>query len=138
MFPGAFMLNRKALSILLTLLLIMGISASGIMAEACLCGDACLHGLQNRVETRAGVTFHKRCSETNCKSCNVENGSTLKAANFSGPTANVKTLRGALIPFISTHRHSNNSVPQDLSSPFQVCLEYQSLPPYLRNLSLLF
>jgi hypothetical protein len=63
----------------------LGICANGALAEACFCGQACSHGLQNKTVKQVKSLFHNRCSGTNCKGCNIENGQTLKTVSTDNP-----------------------------------------------------
>jgi hypothetical protein len=74
--------KRRSYKILLVLLLVFGIGANGVLAEACFCGQACLHGLQNKSVKQVKSLFHNRCSGTNCKGCNIENGQTLRTVSI--------------------------------------------------------
>jgi hypothetical protein len=134
----AHMGKRKVLRQLLSLFLILGIHTSGMMAEACLCGQSCSHGLQeNRSEARVNSIFHKRCSGTNCKSCNVENGQTLKAANTSSPDSNFKIFDTAWIISVLVDYPSTNHILKSFCSSYAFA-KVPSIPTYLKNLSLLF
>ena len=54
--------------------LIIGLFANSLLPQACFCGEACLHGLQGEAKARKNFLFHNRCSGTQCKSCNFEDG----------------------------------------------------------------
>lgn len=130
--------KRKVLRRLLALFLSLGIHTSGMMAEVCLCGQSCWHGLQeNRSKARVKSLFHKRCSGTNCKSCNVENGRTLKAANTSSPDSNFKVFDTACIISVLVDCPSTNHILKNFCSSYAF-VKVPSTPIYLENLSLLF
>ena len=74
--------KRRSYKIFLALVLALGICANGVLAEACFCGQACSHGLQNKTVKQVKSSFHSRCSGTNCKGCNIENGQTLKTVSI--------------------------------------------------------
>ena len=76
---------RKSYKIFLAVVLVLGICANGALAEACFCGQACSHGLQNKTVKQVKSLFHNRCSGTNCKGCNIENGQTLKTVSTDNP-----------------------------------------------------
>ena len=129
--------KRKVLRQLLALILILGIYTSGMMAEACLCGQSCSHGLQkDRSEARLKSSFHKRCSETNCKSCNLENGQTLRAANISSSDGNFRVLDTSWIISVSVDYPSTNDYLSTFCSTY-TSLKVASSLIYLKNLSLL-
>jgi hypothetical protein len=128
----------KVLRQLLALFLILGIYTSGMMADVCLCGQSCSHGLQkDRSETRGKFLFHKRCSETNCKSCNLENGQTLRAANISSSDGNFKIFDTAWIASVLVDYPTTNYYLKTISSTY-TSVKVLSSPIYLRNLSFLF
>ena len=130
--------KRKVLRQLLALFLILGINTSGMMAEICLCGQACAHGLQkDRSEARVRLLFHKRCSETNCKSCNLENGQTLKAANISSSDGNFKNFDTAWILSAVVDYPATNRKIKSFRSTY-TSVKVLSSPIYLKNLSFLF
>ena len=81
--------HRKA-SYIIVLFLLMGICTNSVMGEACLCGQACRHSLQSKLVAGVNSSFHTRCCGTNCNSCNIEKGQTLKAASTFTPTGIVK------------------------------------------------
>jgi hypothetical protein len=134
----AHMGKIKVLRQILALFLILGIYTSGMMAEVCLCGQSCSHGLQkDRSETREKSLFHKRCSETNCKSCNLENGQTLKAANISSSDGNFKIFDSAWIASVLVDYPTTNHYLKTISS-YYTSVKVLSSPIFLRNLSFLF
>ena len=98
---------RKSYKIFLAVVLVLGICANGALAEACFCGQACSHGLQNKTVKQVKSLFHNRCSGTNCKGCNIENGQTLKTVSTDNPKGIAK---------ISDKAHAI-SVLADYSSP---------------------
>jgi len=127
----------KVLRQLLALFLVLGIYTNGMMAEVCLCGQSCSHGLQkDRSEARGKSLFHKRCSETNCKSCNLENGQTLRAANISSSDGNFKIFDTAWIASVLVDYPTTNYYFKSFRSPFTP-VKVLSSPIYLKNLSFL-
>ena len=88
---------KRSYKIFIAMLLIFGIGVNGVMAEACFCGQACLHGLQNKSTKRVTPLFHNRCNGTNCKGCNVEKGQTLKTVSLDNPTVNAKFFHASYI-----------------------------------------
>jgi hypothetical protein len=115
----------------------LNIFANGLMAETCFCGNACLHGLQDKTETSASSTFHVRCSGTQCKSCSLEKSQTLKTVNFSSPSGNAKILDTTFIVFVLADSSSTNYTVKGFSSRICACATAPFPLPYLQNLSLL-
>jgi len=77
-----------------------------------------------------------RCCGTNCNSCNIEKGQTLKAANTYTPTGSVKIFDAIHVISVLVDYPSTINVLKD----FGVFYGYRPLPSspiYLRNLSLL-
>ncbi|MGB2929397.1 MAG: hypothetical protein WBB70_10835, partial [Desulfobacterales bacterium] len=81
--PRILLVKLRTFKTLLVIFIILGIFPNGVMAEACFCGEACLHSLQDKTTARTGSPFHHRCFGTHCKSCNLEDGQTLQATNSS-------------------------------------------------------
>ena len=129
--------NRRVFRTLLGLLLILGIFANGVMAEACLCGKACLHGLQDKTESSVASTFHVRRSGNYCKSCSLEKGRALKTVNCSSPSDNVKILDKTFIICVLADSPSTNYTVKGFGLRICACTAVPSPPPYLQSLSLL-
>ena len=129
--------NRIVFSPLLGLFLVLNIFANGLMAETCFCGNACLHGLQDKTETSASSTFHVRCSGTQCKSCNFEDIQKLKASNTAHLTEQLKTLDTPLILSNFSNYQFNINLITIFFSRLNKYVKAQSSPTYLQNLSLL-
>jgi hypothetical protein len=132
-----FMGNRRVFSMLLGLFLILSVFANSLMAEACFCRNACLHGLQDKKETSVSCIFHVRCSGTHCKSCSLEKGRTLKTVNCSSPSGNAKILNTTFTIFVLVDSSSTNYTVKGFGSRICACGTVPSPPPYLQNLSLL-
>jgi hypothetical protein len=129
-------MRRKIFGVLIPLVLILGIFSKGVMAEVCFCGQSCLHGPGEGSEARKNFPFHNRCSGGHCKSCNIEEGQTLKTANTSSPTGNVKIFdttctASLLIDYPSTIHNFQ------INGSSYACITVPSLPIYLKTLSLL-
>ncbi len=130
------LMRRRIFSVLIPLVLILGILSKGVMVEVCFCGQSCSPCFGDRSEARKNSPFHKRCSVANCKSCNIEEGQTLKTAYASYPTGDVK-------PFDTTCTTSFLIGYPSINPAFEYfCSSYAyaavpSLPIYLKNLSLL-
>jgi len=132
------LVKLRTFKTLLILFIILGIFANGAMAEACFCGKACLHSLQDKTKTSKNSPFHHRCSGIHCKSCNLEDGQTLQAANSSTPTGNLNILdTSSIIIFYFTDHHSDNQIIMSFCSQNDAFLNFQSAPTYILNLSLL-
>jgi hypothetical protein len=129
--------NAKIYKLVLVQLLTMGLFANSFLVQACFCGEACAHGLQEKGKTKPGLLFHHRCPGTRCQSCGFEDGQTIKASNSGHPTAKLNTLH---TPFILSNfsdcRPGINSIKIFLSC-LDKCVKAQSPPTYLQNLSFL-
>ena len=88
---------QKVFKTLIALFLILSVFANIALAEFCFCGKACLHGPRSKTKIKVNSLFHLRCPGTLCKSCNLEKGQTLRAANSATQTLNVKILDTAFI-----------------------------------------
>jgi len=131
------MRKSKTASALLSLLLILAIHTSGMTAEVCLCGESCLHGFWgNGSNHRAAHVFHTHCAGGSCKSCNMEDGQTLKMVNVSSSSGNFKIFYtasiAALLPGSYPHDHANNGLTFICR-----CQSFPSSPIHLKNLTLL-
>jgi hypothetical protein len=126
---------RKTFNIVVALFLALGVFANSALAEACLCGQACLHSLQPKAKTKINFLFHMRCSGTLCKSCDLEKDQTLKAANSATQTLNVKILDTAFILSTLLDYPSIYHILKDFDS-FYACGTVPSSPIYLQKLSL--
>ena len=127
----------RAFRILFVLLLILGILTNGVIAEACFCGAACMHGLRDKGETRVSSPFHNRCSGTDCKGCNLEGGRTFKATNSCTPNCHGKITDVTPITSILTDSHSGSPIFNGIGTGIHVLVKIQPPPAYLQNLSLL-
>ena len=86
------MKHGKIVNIFIALFATLSIFSNGLMAEACLCGQACLHGLQDISDEKVSLPFHNHCSGTSCKSCHIEEGQIIKAADTQSPDGQTKTI----------------------------------------------
>jgi hypothetical protein len=129
--------SAQILKLFFVQFLILGLFANSLLPQACFCGRACLHGLQDKAKARLSLLFHTRCSGTQCKSCNFEDVQTLKALNAVHPTEKPKTLN---TPFIlsnfSDYPFNLDFIKNSLPRPDRY-VEIQPPPAYLQNLSLL-
>lgn len=128
--------NIKFFKTFLLIFLILGVFANAVTAEACFCGRACSHSLQDKTKTRAHLPFHHRCTGSHCKSCDLEEGQSLKASNSKNLTANVKIYDTAFILSTLFDYPSAHYIHKDFDS-FYVNLSTLSSPIFLRNLSIL-
>lgn len=131
------MVKRKIFSILIIFFLLPGILINGIMTEACLCIEPCSFGLQDEIDAKENSPFHSHHTSAHCKSCNVEDGQTLKAAVSSTSIGNVKVLDTTFIIFNLTDYHSHNHIHKGFVPRLYGYGIVRSLPTYLQNLSLL-
>ncbi len=127
--------HRKA-SYIIVLFLLMGIWTNSVMSEACLCGQDCRHSLQSKIEAGVNSSFHMRCCGTNCNSCNIEKGQSLKAANTFKPTGNVKVSNTTHTISVFVDYPATSHILKDFGV-FYGCSTLPSIPIYLQNLSLL-
>ena len=127
--------HRKA-SYMIVLFLLMGICTNSVMSEACLCGQACRHSQQSKLEAGVNSSFHMRCCGTNCNSCNMEKGQSLKAANTFKPPGNLKVLDTTQTISVFDDYPATNYILKDFGV-FYVCSALPSAQIYLKNLSLL-
>jgi hypothetical protein len=114
----------------------MGICTNSVTGEVCLCGEACRHILQGKLEAGVNSSFHMRCCGTNCNSCNIEKGQTLKAANTRTPTGSVKIFDATHVISVLVDYPATIHILKDFGV-FYGCTPLPSSPIYLRNLSLL-
>jgi len=133
---GKTLMGHRKASYIIVLFLLMGIWTNSMMGEVCLCGQACRHSLQSKLEAGVKSSFHMRCCGTNCNSCNMEKGQTLKATNTSTPTGGAKILDTTHIMFVLVDYPSTTNVLNDFGV-FYACRTLPSSPIYLQNLSLL-
>jgi hypothetical protein len=118
------------------LVLIFGIFSNGVMAEVCVCGQSCMHDVQDGSGARVNCLFHKHCSGAHCRSCNIEEGQTFKTVNTSAPNGNVKIFNAICIKSVLVGYPYADYVFKSLGSS-HAYVKAPSLPIYLQNLSLL-
>jgi len=107
------------------------------MAEICFCGEACSHNFKDNLEQKANFPFHNHCVGSHCKSCNLEDGQTLKARNSSSPEGNLKLLDTTLLIFTLSAYHLDNHIISGFTSDIDAFEKALSLPLFLNNCSLL-
>jgi len=108
-----------------------------MIADACFCGQACLHGLQSKPRIKVNFLFHMRCTGGLCKGCDLEKSQNLKVANHPATqTPNIKILENAFILSALVDYPSNYHILKHLV-PFYVCEIAPSIPIYLKKQSLL-
>lgn len=116
------------------LFLVLGILSSTIMAEACACGSACVHVLQPKA--KAYLLFHMQCPFTDCRSCDLEKGKTLKSVSTAGQKLHAKIPCNAFILAASFDDSTNSPI----FISFESSVLYLTLPDspiYLKTCSLL-
>jgi len=128
--------QKRSYKIFIALFLVLGIGANGVMAEACFCGRACLHGLQGKSEKPVSLLFHNRCNGTSCKGCNIEKGQTLKTVSLANPTGNAKILHAPYVLLALVDHPSSTHVFESFDS-FFTCVTIPSSPFYQKNSPLL-
>ena len=129
--------NLKIFKAFLVLVLLSGIFANNMMAETCFCGEGCSHDFKNNLKEKSHLPFHNHCVGTHCKSCNLEDGQTLKAVHSSSPGSNLKLLDTTLLKFTLSADHLDSHVIRDFTPDIYAFEKVQSLPVYLNNCSLL-
>jgi hypothetical protein len=129
--------NPKVLGLIVVQFLITGLLANSLLPQGCLCGGACLHGLQGNTRPSLSFLFHTRCLGTQCKSCNLEEIQTLKAANAAHSTAKTRILVTPSTLFRPSDYHFDIDSVKIIFSRHSKSLKTQSPPTYLQNLSLL-
>ena len=127
---------RRKFSILVALFLVVGVFANSALVEACFCGQACLHGFQPKSKIKVKSPFHMRCSDTPCKSCDLEEGQKIRAITHRTQSLDLKSLDAAFIqPLFNAHPFTN-----DFRNEFYLFHTFQTvptLPLYLQNLTFL-
>jgi hypothetical protein len=131
------MVKRKIFSILIILFFVPGIFINGVMTEACLCIGPCSFGLQDQINVKENSLFHSHHASPHCKSCNVEDGQTLKATVSSTSFGKIKVFDTISIIFILTDHHSHNYIHKSFVPRLYDYGIVTSLPTYLKNLSIL-
>jgi hypothetical protein len=126
----------KMFKTFLLIFLILGVFANAVLAEACFCGKTCSHSLQDKSKTNTRSPFHHRCSGVHCKSCDLEKGQALKAANSKNLTPNVKILGTAFTLSTLFDHTSTHHILQDFDTSYVSGSALYS-PIYLQNLSIL-
>jgi hypothetical protein len=128
--------QKRSQKIVIALFLVFGIGLNGAMAEACFCGQACLHGLQNNSKKQVTPLFHNRCDGTNCQGCNVEEGQTLKTVALDKTTVNAKFFHAPHILSVLADYPLTNHVFDGFGSLFTRATIPCS-PLYQKNIPLL-
>jgi len=125
---------RKAPDTVIALLLILGVFTNSALSEACFCGETCLHYLQP--DAKANSPIHMCCSDILCKSCELERGQTIKAANSLNQTFSEKLLDNALVLFPLLDSPSTSHALVNFESDYTL-IAISSSPIYLQDLSIL-
>lgn len=131
------MRSLKISKVLLILFLLLGIFANSVMAEICFCGEACSHNFRDNVEKNANFPSHNHCVGSQCKSCNLEDGQTLKGRSLSSPDVSYKLFDTNLLIFTLPTYYLDNHIIWGFTSDIYAFEKVQSLPLFLNNCSLL-
>ena len=131
------MVKTKLFSILIISFFLPCIFMNGVMPEACLCIAPCSFGLQDEIDVKENSPLHSHHASPHCKSCNVEDGQTLKAAVSSTSIGTVKVFDTTSIIFILTDHHSHNYIHISFVPRHYDYGIVRSIPTYLKNLSIL-
>ena len=132
-----FMRHGKTFNIIISLFVVLGIFVNSSFAAVCLCGQACSHGLQQQNNIRPNLLFHLQCSGTQCESCNLEKGGTLKAANVFTKNHNVNDPDATIALSVHITYPSTYHNPEGFG-PFYIVENFSGFPVYLQNLCLRF
>ena len=121
----------------ITLFLAFSILTGSLIAETCLCGKICTPIVHQESKGKAvNPLSHLRCSSGFCKSCNYENGRSLKMAGYTTPPLKPKALDLYSILPASINFHPAGDVFMD-SGSFYSSRAYPSSAIYLINQSFL-
>jgi hypothetical protein len=126
----------KILRILITPVIAICLLAGGLMAEACVCGDTCLHGLQLSEKPWKSDLIHFRCSKASCKNCTLEDGKSYKAYGGHRTSSHNKTNPESLFKINAGEIYK---ICNYLAASFPrvfIPIEFSPLPMYLTHLSL--
>ena len=118
-------------------LLVIGVFVNSLFPQACLCGEACLHGLQGKSRSSLLLLFHSRCLGTQCKSCNLEGTQTLKASNAGQLTGSAHTLVSQLLSLVLSDCQSDSNSVRNIFPHSDKSSTAHSTPAYLLHLALL-
>ena len=129
--------NLKTFKMLLILFLSLGILTNSVMAETCFCGEACSHDFKNNVKNKIKFPFHNHCVGSHCKSCNFEDGQTLKAKNASNWHGNLKLLGTTYLIFTLSDYYFDNHFISGFTQDIHAFEKLHALPLFLNNCSLL-
>jgi hypothetical protein len=128
---------KKINNIFIALFLTVSIFACGLIGEACLCGQACANGIQSGSSSKIfNSLFHNRCIGSICKSCNYENGLSIKITKATKPLLKLKIFD---THFIISGSDTYNGSGNIHIAPGSFRLNYQisAVPIYLKNNCLL-
>jgi hypothetical protein len=104
--------------------------------DACLCGQACGHGLYDGLGAKRNTPYHKRCHQSVCKSCNIEKGTSLDRQKLHNTDNAEKSSDAQNIIVICTDAPLKNETLKHLY-PIYYGLTGGPLPIYLQNRALL-
>jgi len=123
------------ISILIAIPLVFALFLSTAFANTCLCGQLCTHSLQTGSRAN-NFHIHLRCANDQCRSCDLEDGQTVKAPN---PTICPHSLENLEVwifpsPFQTLFRYN---VPQGYSPVEKPFTLEHFFPIYLQNLTII-
>lgn len=127
----------KICRIFITLVIAGCLLQNGLMAEACICGNLCLHGLQFSEKSGKSGLMHFRCSKDSCKTCNLEDGQSYKA--YSGHrmgSGNGNVPHFSVSPLTYRYDYICNPMKVDFVS-LPLFFKFSPPPAYIKNLSFL-
>ena len=129
--------NRKAFLLLFILQLSVANFSVAALHDACLCGEACRHGLGEKAETGDHGTHHDRCSDPGCESCNVERMLNLDASPLYDTSHRVRSHEAPCAVAFSPEDLFNDQTLEHFHPVYSGGgIDHPAI--YLRNASLLF
>ena len=130
-------MSSRKINISIALFLTLSLFACGVLGEACLCGQACANGIQGGPSSKIFYSlFHSRCIDGNCKSCNYENGLSIKITKATKLLLKLKIFDTHFIISSSDTYHDFGNT-YITPGPFGFYNLIPSVPIYLKNNCLL-
>ena len=126
---------QKRIHFFVAFFLVCAVFSNGALAEACFCGQACLHGPQHKAKFAVNLPFHMRCPGTLCASCVLEKGQTSKAVNSAAWTHHLK-IPGTVVLNLFIDCPSNCHIFKETAF-LSARGAASTVPLYLQNLSIL-
>jgi len=131
--------NFKKIKIIILLSLVLGVFTNSTMDEICFCGSACANSITDHPEPKTKkYPIHHHCLGDHCKSCNLEDGQTLKAKNSRTSQAG-SNFSSPFVPLIVSGTDSLYAQLYEtaLFADRQTNNILMLIPIYLKNQSLL-